>query len=361
LQRYKIQAQDKVLEENLEPLLVFPKASKGCGDLPTKQRIKQALQNISSTEVKNESHIQAAFDKNFSDLLQVSSLDWEYRSTYKLRVFDSMSPDALLVVKHGSNNALYTVGVMEYENIAADSFSDDHKEKLIIYNEFALSRQNYRPNIVSFLCSSRWALQVHSYRERNERDSIKHKVSAEFKLLSPMATDIFSTYFSMTLQDHEFYTPEIEDFVPVDFLGAGSFSFVYKVHTVAYDQEFYVAKVFRDEHNFEAEKATLDLLRTKNVENVPKIFKTSQAKFGVIVCKVLILDPVADKLEAPGYTDYRSLTLRDIEGAIETLKEIHELKIIHRDIRPPNVLLAPNAILISDFGCSLLHQDGRKV
>lgn len=350
-----------MLEENLDPLLVFPTANKGCGDPTTKQRIKQALQNITSTEVKNESHIQGAFDKNFSDLLQASVLEWEYRSTYKLRVFDNMSPDALLVVKHGSNNVLYTVGVIEYENIAADSFSDDHKEKLIIYNEFALSRQNYRPSIVSFLCSSKWALLVRSYRERNERDSIKHKVSAEFKLSSPMATDIFSAYFSMTLQDHEFHIPEIEHFVLVDFLGAGSFSFVYKVHTVANDQESYVAKVFRDEYHFEAEKATLDLLQTKNVENVPKIFKISQAKFGAIVCKVLILDPVAGKLEAPGYTDYRSLTLRDIEGAIETLKEIHELNIIHRDIRPPNLLLAPNAILISDFGCSLLHEDGRKV
>jgi serine/threonine protein kinase len=361
LQRYKIQQEQNILEESVDPLLILTEGSKGTANTTIKSRMRQVLQTISTTTVKKEIHIQEVFDTKFGEQSQISMMGWEYRSTYRSKVFGNMSPDALLVVKHGPSNALHTVGVIEYENIGGDSFSDDHKEKVIIYNEFALSKQGYRPSIISFLCSSKWALLVYSYRERNETNLFKHKVSTEFQLQSEMALNIFSTYCSMSLEDHKFYIPQIKEFVLQDFLGSGSFSFVYKVHRAANDEKYYAAKVFKDYQHFRTEKATLELLETMKVKNVPRIVNISEATFGGSLRNVLILEPVADKLEAPGYTDYRSLTLRDIEGAIETLEAMHKLKILHRDLRPPNLLLQSEGILISDFGCTLLHQDGTKV
>jgi hypothetical protein len=355
LQRFQDQVTKGLVLQNIPATSVLERASKAQTSRSLKKKTQQVLKIISDSSVKTEADIQAAFDSHFVKL--ISSKGMQYRSTFQSQVFRKMKPDALIVIEHGPSDGLHTVGILEYENILGDVFSDDHKEKVIIYNEFALGMQLHRPIIISLLCSSKWALVVRSIREG---DVVTHEVSNAFSLKSDYAVEVFSTYCSMTLEEHHFFVPRIPGFVPKQILGMGSFSVVFEIESEKDQKSCFAAKVYFKLPHFNTECNMLKLLAENKITGVPQIEEEVQVSCGKRQqSRVLVLLPVAQKIEAPGFTEGRSLTLKDIEDAVETLRKLHNLKVIHRDIRPPNLLLF-KTILICDFGCSLL-QDGSKV
>jgi serine/threonine protein kinase len=148
---------------------------------------------------------------------------------------------------------------------------------------------------------------------------------------------------------HGYCIPSIEGYKIVDVLGQGSCSTVYKV--CANNNDF-VAKVYHRgveaKVDMQHEQDVLSALSA--VPNVPRLVVTS---FGSETLPVLILTPVALPLRLPDYSD-RSLTSSDINGMIDVLESAHNVGIIHRDVRLPNLYLRGYGVLVNDWGCACI-------
>lgn len=292
----------------------------------------------------------------------------EYRSTCDLHTFGNLKPDILFVKSSRPSNAEQTVCLIELkfkfstkgkkknaQIVVSDRFADDDKQQVVIYNEYLLDKQPRRPSVVSLLCNSQWALLIKS--SRRGCDAITHAVSSSFRLNSSEGKDVISKFFSMSMKEHSFCVPDIPGYSIQNVLGVGSFSVVYRVRKG--DEEF-AAKVHDKAEDWRAEYDVL--CKLASISNVPKVIEKIAETPESSCWNTLIICPVACHVEAPAFSTGHSLTSSDISDMIDVLKGAHELKIIHRDIRPPNLLLCEGSgVLVSDWGCALMGQDGTKV
>jgi serine/threonine protein kinase len=100
--------------------------------------------------------------------------------------------------------------------------------------------------------------------------------------------------------------------------------------------------------SFEHEKAVLDQL--KEVNGVPKVlgcatFISNEQMDMVKTPKALILSMVGDRLPS----DYE-ITSNDISVLLNSLRQVHELGWVHRDLRRENMLLIDGRLTLIDFG-----------
>jgi DNA-binding response OmpR family regulator len=136
-------------------------------------------------------------------------------------------------------------------------------------------------------------------------------------------------------------------------LGLGSFGEVWKVKDVTTDPpEIFVAKIALDKKlNAKFEKEARILRGLADHEGVPKVFEMIE----VMNKKVLIQEFIVGK------TLYevieRDLEDKEVESVVIQLTDVvahaHDLSIIHRDIKPGNIMVRPNgAITLLDFGAA---------
>jgi hypothetical protein len=329
------------------------------------RRIANIFASAKTQQLCNESQFQAYLDKEVGGQGKCLSLQGlEYRSTHSSQTFGILKPDILVVRPSRPSNALQCVFLIEIKfNYSksitgvitiADHFADEEKQQVISYNEYLLDTQTYRPKVISLLCNPEWALLIES--KKSDAD-ITHTVSSTFRLDSDEGKDIMARLFSMSMQDHCFCVPDFSEYSVVNVLGAGSSSVVYKVEK---DNVFFAAKVHKTAQDCEAEYQVL--CKLAGISHVPKVAEKLGESAGSHHKATLILSSVACPVEAPGFTIDRSLTCKDIFDMVDVLEAAHKLNIIHRDIRPPNLLLCEfGGVLVNDWGCALMDQDGNKV
>lgn len=338
------------------------------GSVILKDQAKQIASIFAAAGTKDicsEKDLQTYLDKALGQNKLLFPQDIEYRSTCNQPTFGNLKPDILFVKSSRPSYAEQCVFLAELkfkyskkqgQIIVAENFADEDKQQVVNYNEFLLDKQKHRPSVVSLLCNSEWALLIKSCQGSAE-NLPSHYVSGTFKLNSDEGTDIISRLFSMTMEDHGFCLPEIPGYLVSSVLGVGSFSVVYEVEK---EGQKFAAKVYNIAADCQAEYNVL--CKLAEINNIPKVVERVVGATGSCSWETLVLSTIAHPVVSPGFTPEHSLTLRDIHDTIDVLEGAHKLKIIHRDIRAPNLLLCHGSgVLVSDWGCALMDQDGSKV
>lgn len=175
----------------------------------------------------------------------------------------------------------------------------------------------------------------------------------------------FKKRFKHKLQDRpllgELLRSPTRTYVLSNMLGAGSFGQVYKAYDTKSGDIVAIKKINMDRSNSDevnkiySEVASLMLVRHKNNNNCHPS----------IVC---ILDVTYTRDAAYIVLEYiegayikslpRHLAIRIIRRIAEGLMSLHEMNMIHRDIKPDNIIITPdNQIKLVDLGIACLLED----
>ncbi|MCO5605348.1 hypothetical protein L7F22_059531 [Adiantum nelumboides] len=172
------------------------------------------------------------------------------------------------------------------------------------------------------------------YSRSVEIDSAKRSLAAVF--LADPAHLFCQQSHSYVIDGHEL------EFL--EYLGSGVTSTVYMVN---YLDEHAALKISKGAFDVRCEKETLELL--KGVPGVPSVQGVSSN------LKSLLISPVGEKVK--GSVPPRAR--RNFANVIDTLRQAHERKIVHRDVRVGNMLIFYESFLLVDwdFACGVECRD----
>tara|TARA_B110000208_G_scaffold189674_2_gene251764 strand:- start:9081 stop:10223 length:1143 start_codon:yes stop_codon:yes gene_type:complete len=128
-------------------------------------------------------------------------------------------------------------------------------------------------------------------------------------------------------------------------IGRGSFSTVYKGYHY-YNKSVIAIKKFTkipDKEYFKNEIALMKQLHHKNVLKLHKVLKHKSYSY-------LILEYCDSNLYSYIESNNNSFNYKYFTGIINGLEYLYSSNILHRDIKPHNILIKNNTIKISDFG-----------
>ncbi len=138
--------------------------------------------------------------------------------------------------------------------------------------------------------------------------------------------------------------PYIPNLTPISFIGSGATSHAFSCW---YKQGDYVMKCFRQESEkaFWNEKSMLEIMQEKVQQGVPRLVLSD------VLC--LVISPLGEPFRD------NHVTLDNVRALIKTLRQVHLCKIIHRDIRPPNLVFDThsNYPIIIDWGFATTFPD----
>lgn len=140
-----------------------------------------------------------------------------------------------------------------------------------------------------------------------------------------------------------------------EIINEGSFGLIGKGYKLK-DNKSIIVKFDTSEYNLlKHETFILNYLNSKNIANIPSVIY-----YGIVKEKPCLIIPYYDcnlnqlilnnKLE-----DKHSLLI--IKKILSVLENIHEQYVIHRDIKPDNIMLKNNNIYIIDFGLAKFYLD----
>ena len=145
----------------------------------------------------------------------------------------------------------------------------------------------------------------------------------------------------------------MENYEVLEHLGDGSFGRVYKARrknsgfTVAMK---FISKYGKNEKDIKTLRQEISILKTLNHENIILMFDTfeSEREFCVVTeyAQGELFDILQDDKRLP------EVTVQKIaKGLTKALYYLHSKRIIHRDMKPQNVLIGPNSrVKLCDFG-----------
>ena len=145
----------------------------------------------------------------------------------------------------------------------------------------------------------------------------------------------------------------MENYEVLEHLGDGSFGRVYKARrknsgfTVAMK---FISKYGKNEKDIKTLRQEISILKTLNHENIILMFDTfeSEREFCVVTeyAQGELFDILQDDKRLP------EVTVQKIaKGLTKALYYLHSKRIIHRDMKPQNVLIGPNGrVKLCDFG-----------
>jgi serine/threonine protein kinase len=144
----------------------------------------------------------------------------------------------------------------------------------------------------------------------------------------------------------------IGDYNILEKIGQGGFSRVYRASGIL-DGKDYCAKITNLERNphkkFLVEDTILEECTKKNVYGVVKIF----AKYEDEKNHITILEYMSNSQDLFYYKDrinYKDFIANEL---ISIVKELHKNSIYHIDIKPDNVIVSPERIMLIDFDAAI--------
>lgn len=150
----------------------------------------------------------------------------------------------------------------------------------------------------------------------------------------------------------------------VDFMiGNGSFGNVYKGENIR-TQEIVAIKFERFNHGMlKHETSILNYLCRQGVMNIPNIrwYGMANEYNGGSLTHCLIIPfytmSLLSYLNTIDPIIYRKCAIDFMTSTIATLSVIHDNYVIHRDIKPDNLMVRNNRVIIIDFGISTIYMD----
>jgi|AntAceMinimDraft_12_1070368.scaffolds.fasta_scaffold14693_1 serine/threonine protein kinase len=153
---------------------------------------------------------------------------------------------------------------------------------------------------------------------------------------------------------------EIDGYEVVETLGAGASSIVYKVRDKGGSELalklFFPGLGLQNETRNRLKKEAKALLKVSS-SRVTKFLKVGEAGDSVYLLMELVKGKTLEETVQGG--GLSGLLLQSAaEGVLEALEDIHRSGVIHRDLKPGNIMLGPEGIKIIDFGLSAVEDAG---
>lgn len=146
----------------------------------------------------------------------------------------------------------------------------------------------------------------------------------------------------------------------LEHLGGGTFADVYRVRPRAVAEQQYALKVLRDPSNQRSCQRMENeafVLKTVHHRCLPAYVASGKDPSPYVVMQLMNGTPVRERIKQSPMAPEE--VVRVIEGLLETLAALHDLGIVHRDIKDDNVLISASSefVALVDFGfCYAINQ-----
>lgn len=266
------------------------------------------------------------------------------------RANPSLKPDvAFLATAVAPMEAAHFVTVGEFK-AGNGLFEHDNRSQVFSYCQRLMTvEQPGRREVASFLLNTAFIQFVRverlSPQGGHHAGQLKYSYTDHQPLLrnpqepSEVPTGLLWLYYFLTAGvrglGFESVNNPIKKYPHSTLLGEGVSSKVYAVH----DKPSLVLKIFRKTDDAPREAAMLKKLKEWEIEHVPCLEAEDPRS-----TMALVLSPRSQ--------DFRlsQFTLRHALQTLKTLKKLHDHNYVHRDIRPANLLLDGNDVLVNDWG-----------
>jgi serine/threonine protein kinase len=193
---------------------------------------------------------------------------------------------------------------------------------------------------------------------------------------TPIHPDAFETELSSAVEKKDFLSPPqadwavgnfiLDDFMIEGTLGVGGMGEVYRVRSESTRRAFAVKTIRSDKLDDESQRAFLNELETWI--NLPEHPNLAACRFFRTVGNRIII--FAEFVEGGSLASWiREGKLRELEQILDVaiqfawgLNAVHQLGLVHQDVKPGNVLLTPEGLAkLSDFGLARARAGGEGI
>ena len=67
-----------------------------------------------------------------------------------------------------------------------------------------------------------------------------------------------------------------------------------------------------------------------------------------------------DFIDGRTYNDFKQVSLEERKQCLRRVQQLHEIKLLHCDLRAPNFIMTPRGVIIIDFGRSKFVKQGEE-
>src|SRR5436305_5815469 len=141
-------------------------------------------------------------------------------------------------------------------------------------------------------------------------------------------------------------------------ISAGAMGAVYRAIDVENDTEVALKQCTNPHHDqrFEAEARLLSALKHPRVVAIIDHFAASSGQYLVMdLVRGIDLGVLLKQRGSPGLPVDQSIEY--VRHACEALQYVHDQQIIHRDVKPQNLILSENGVVLVDFGIARLMDE----
>eukprot|EP01124_Arcella_intermedia_P036747 TRINITY_DN9696_c0_g2_i4.p1 TRINITY_DN9696_c0_g2~~TRINITY_DN9696_c0_g2_i4.p1 ORF type:complete len:560 (+),score=110.36 TRINITY_DN9696_c0_g2_i4:55-1680(+) len=297
------------------------------------------------------------WQKRLDALEKITDLSVSLQDCHDKCTIQNRKPDICGYLSQKPHNPFYLAIVGELKSGRKKSnqtFSDDEKGQLGSYLA-KLKEITQRPFTIGFL-SDGYIIQYFRFEDKLQETQIESLINNENSFLGFLCQSTDDMGFEFSSISLEGRTISI-----VNYLGQGGTSVVYEGQFEGLDVSFSTTSSFMDLESVFPATPVVKLYRqnaAQYLENEVQILKqlSSVASvpklIGTIGSRILVTVPMGISLVHSKTNPDAQVKGNHFKELIKTLKIVHELNIVHRDIKLSNVYLNPkfdNLILLSDW------------